>query len=349
MPLKLVRYPKRSPNWYVRGTLRGVYVCESTGTDDKGFAEAERINREKRILERTIHGPGKTVTFAEAAESYLEAGGEARFLGSEHRGRWTLLIGHFGSTPIGSIGQDEADKAARHILPAGSAATRKRQVYIPLCAVLNHAEARGWGTAPKIRHPKVKEPKTAWSSPERLAKLLPHCSSELRLFIVLITYTGARLSEALRVNWDDDVNLGQRTIIIRRTKTGKMRPLHVPDPLLLELARVPLEQRRGAMFHWRQKQSVYVPLKNACKRAKVEYLPPHQQGRHTYATWLRSYAGLDLKGLMEAGGWESIQSVVRYAHVSPGEAARAADRLPSVLDPCSPQEDSVKPMKKKAK
>ena len=42
-------------------------------------------------------------------------------------------------------------------------------------------------------------------------------------------------------------------------------------------------------------------LKKACEVAGVEYLTPHEPGRHTFATWKRRYAGLDLKGLAMAG------------------------------------------------
>jgi hypothetical protein len=42
---------------------------------------------------------------------------------------------------------------------------------------------------------------------------------------------------------------------------------------------------------------------------------------------VRTYAGLNLIGLKEAGGWESLSSVERYAHVVPNESAKAADRL----------------------
>jgi hypothetical protein len=81
----------------------------------------------------------------------------------------------------------------------------------------------------------------------------------------------------------------------------------------------------------------------------VPYLSVHKLGRHTYATWLRRYAGRDLRGLMEDGGWKSINSVVRYAHVVPGETAEAVERLPSVQNPCRLKAASTKPLKKKKK
>ncbi len=38
MPLRLVRRG-RSPHWYVRGSVRGIRVFETAGTDDKKVAE----------------------------------------------------------------------------------------------------------------------------------------------------------------------------------------------------------------------------------------------------------------------------------------------------------------------
>ncbi|MEY4967285.1 MAG: int1, partial [Pseudomonadota bacterium] len=81
MPLKLKRYSTRGPNWYLRGTVRGISVFETTGTNDRKSADTLRIKREADLLERSISGPGATVTFGEAVVSYLNAGGEARFLG----------------------------------------------------------------------------------------------------------------------------------------------------------------------------------------------------------------------------------------------------------------------------
>jgi hypothetical protein len=53
------------------------------------------------------------------------------------------------------------------------------------------------------------------------------------------------------------------------------------------------------------------------------------------SSWLRIYAQRDLRGIMADGGWDSVQSVIRYLHVAPGESADAVDRLPIVQNPCS--------------
>lgn len=341
MPLRLIRYKGRSPNWYLRGSVRGQDVFETTGTSDREAAEAIRIKREAQLLDRSIFGAGASVTFAEAAVSYLSEGGEGRFL--------KPIADRLARTKMRDINQTTAETLAALLYPNTSPATRKRQLYVPLCAVLNHGAKRGWCVRPAIEHPSVPEPKTTWSSPERFGKLLAVTKGQLRRFLMVSAYTGARLSEVLAINWDDDVSLPLRAIVLRKTKNGEMRTVHIPDPLLIELSAVPEHERRGPMFSWASKQCVYVPLRNACKRAGVEYMPPHQQGRHTYATWMRSYAGLDLVGLKQAGGWKNIQSVVRYAHVTPTEAGKAADKLPPVQNPCTENVEHSKPLAKRAK
>lgn len=336
MPLKLVRYPARSPHWYIRGTVRGQDIYETTGTDDKGAADAIRIKREGTLLDNSIFGPGASVTFAEAAVSYLAAGGEARFLGAydEKADKWSLLIGEFYDKPISTIGQVEADDVAAKLYPGTKASTRTRHVYAPLNAVLRHGAKKWKINIQLIDHPAIKITPVSWAPPDNVRKLLPNCSPRLRLFVALIVYTGERLEKVLGIDWDLHVDLQLRMITFPTTKNGEMRTVHVPAALLIEMARVQEGDRHGRMFAWADKCSVHRPLKRACKRAGVPYLSPHQLGRHTFATWLRRYAKRDLRGLMKDVGWKSINSTVRYAHVVPGESADAVDMLPGVQNPC---------------
>src|SRR5438045_3820430 len=94
MPLRLVRR-KGSEHWYVRGSVRGVRVFETTGTDRKEIAEAIRIKREARLLNESVFGKQKSLVFEEAALAYLENAGSPRFLGEFKNGKWTGLIGYF--------------------------------------------------------------------------------------------------------------------------------------------------------------------------------------------------------------------------------------------------------------
>ena len=53
---------------------------ESTKTPDREQAEALRAKREWEIVNRQIGGNRAVATFLEAAVSYLENGGEARYV-----------------------------------------------------------------------------------------------------------------------------------------------------------------------------------------------------------------------------------------------------------------------------
>jgi integrase len=349
VPLKL-GHRKGSPHYYLRGTVRGIRIFETTATDDLAVAEAIRIKREAELLDQSVFGLGPTITFSQAAVSYLQAGGEARFLGhfDEAAGRWTLLIGRFAKTPIARIGQDEIDQAAYALYPSASAATRKRQVYVPMAAVLHHAAGKGWMRAPRIKLPKVRQPETKYSTVQRLNKLLPHCSLKLRRVVVFLAYTGARISECLRLDWERDIDLKRRTATLRRTKNMDPRTIHLAMPVVVQLSTVPQASRHGQVFGWKDRQAVNRALKRACKRAGVEYLSTHQQGRHTFAAGLRIHAKRDLRGLMEDGGWKSIQSVMRYMHLVPGESAKAIDQLPMVQNVRTPRAANANSFKKKA-
>lgn len=344
MSLKLIRYPKRSANWYIRGTVRGQAVFETTGTDNESAADAIRIKRENQLLDRSVFGAGATVTFAEAAISYLAANGEGKYLGGydEKTGKWSLLIGEFARKPIAAIGQVEADAAAQRLYPGTSSATRKRQVYGPLKAVLNHGAKKWKISVQRIENPIVKKVMPQWASPEQVRKLLLHCSPALRLFVAISVYTGERLEQIISLNWVEDIDLQRRTITFHYTKNSELRTVHIAKPLLEELASVPDGKRTGRVFPWSHKTHVHKPLRNACKRAGLPYFSPHKLGRHTCATWLRRYAKRDLRGLMEDLNWKSINSVVRYAHVVPGETAKAVELLPAVQETCKA---NVKPVK----
>lgn len=328
MPLKLKRYKSRGSNWYLRGTVRGQVVFETTGTDNAKAAEAIRIKREAALLERSVFGRGATLTFLEAAVDYLDDGGEPQFLGTldEETGEWNGLIGRFARTPIDRIDQAEIDLAARELYPSAKPATRKRQVHVPVSAVLKHS-----GRDFRIRHPKVKRAELKFSTPTRLEKLLPACSEDLRRAILFLVYEGPRVSELLRIDWERDMGLARRTATLRRTKNGEPRTVYLAGPVLEALSEIPVAERTGRVFkRWKTRHSLNQALERACARAGVEYLPSHQQGRHTCASWLRIYAGRDLRGLMEDLGWKDIHSTLPYMHLVPGETQAAIDKLPEV-------------------
>jgi integrase len=330
MPIKIVRRPK-SPNWIMRGTLRGIRIEESTGTDDKKIAEEIRAKREAEILAQSIYGRRATATFAEAALSYLEQGGSKRYLNKP--------IAYFGTTPLARIEQEAIDRGARKLYPGTSDSTRVRQFYVPVSAVLTHAAKRGWCPKIIIERPKTPPGRNRWLPLAESDRLIDACADHLQPLVTFLFYTGARCGEALWLDWRN-VDLQRAHVIFPKTKNGDARGVPLNQRVLVALANLP--HREGAVFrrpdglpYERPEDDdddksagsrIKTAFRGACRRAKISDFHPHDC-RHTFATW--HYAqNHDLTALMRLGGWRDIKSVIRYMHVNVDELRDTIDRLP---------------------
>ena len=60
-------------------------------------------------------------------------------------------------------------------------------------------------------------------------------------------------------------------------------------------------------------------------------MTPHM-ARHSMATWMAA-AGVNLRTIMAAGGWQDVKSVVRYAASDVDEVRAAGERLRAIAAP----------------
>lgn len=348
MSLKLVKRPK-SPNWIMRGTVRGQSIEETTGTADKAAAEAIRVRRENELLTESIYGKKATVTFATAALDYLEHGdGERRFL--------QKLVDHFGTTLLREIEQHAIDVAAKKLYPNAGPATRNRQVYTPMAAILRHAASKGWCAMPTLERPKQPKGKVRWLKSEEADKLIDACATHLRPIVIFMLYTGARAGEAVWLNWSN-VDLGKKQVTFPKTKNGEPRSVPLHPRVLGELRQS--HRRSGPVFVTHKGIAYERPdaakdddtsagtriggaFKSACKRAGLGWTIPGKGKnakpifktdvtphvcRHTWATW-HYQANRDFTKLQELGGWKTLAMVLRYAHTNVETHAQSIDALP---------------------
>lgn len=370
MPLKL-RKRKNSPNWYIRGTVRGQPVDESTGTADRATAEAIRIKREGETLERSVFGAAATATFLEAVVGYLQGGGDPRFLGqwNEGLGRWTGVTGQLAATKLSAIGQAEIERVARILYPLASPATRNRQAITPIAAVLHHAAERGLCAWRRVRRLDEARPRFTWLRPAEADRLIACCSPHLAPLVTFLLYTGARLSEAIDLDWRE-VDLAGRRVAFLDTKNGTDRGVPLCQRAVVALGN--LGYREGRVFRRPDGQpyadkerleggQIKTAWATACRRAglAVPVLDKHGKPkmtrhkeprpvmrptvtphdcRHTWATWLFAESR-DLRLLMELGGWRTMQMVTRYAHVNPDHLRPAIDLLPGAGSGKNPGSD----------
>lgn len=331
MSLKLVRRPK-SPYWYIRGTVRGISVDESTGLSDRRQADEALAVRQAEIVTQSIHGPSAVRTFAEAALSYMEAGGD--------RSHLEPLIRHFGTKRLAEIGQHEIEAAAKKLKPKAAPSTWNRQIFTPVSAVLHHAAAKRWCPKPVLARPKEPEGRVRWLSHAEAENLIENAGN-LKPLVIFLLATGARLAEALYLDWRQvDLERAHVSFLNRGaggvgTKNGLSRGVPLHPRAVAALKELP--HRQGAVFRrhyggtlWNGKKrpvgepyadrggegggQVKTAWKTMLKRAAISDFSPHDC-RHTWATWHYA-ANRDITALMQLGGWKSPTMVMRYAHVN---------------------------------
>lgn len=344
MPIKLIPpRPGKTPYYSGRGTHLGTYVDRSTKAVDARLA-ARVLRQWQRDIERgQFAGPQTQTgpTFGSATLAYLRGGGERRYL--------PPLIAHFRDTPLPEIDQAAIDDVAARLMPKASPATRNREIYTPVSAVLHHA-----GSTMRVRRPKGwrGNRSTSWLEPEQAFAVFAAADAvdrEFGLLLRTLTYTGMRISEALSVRLAD-LNLQTAVLYLPRTKNGHARAVHLP-PVLVKAFRAqpPRPVRRdgasmigaGAPFLARPaQQRLFRFHRSGALRSLLDrtfatcnlQFPPRQGGFHlfchTYGTWMHRYGGLDTYGLTHTGRWKDPDSANRYKHTMASAEARQADLLP---------------------
>jgi integrase len=344
VPLKLYEPDLKHPTWRVRGKYLGVSIERSTGTREKKVA-SRLLAKWKDDIERGCYAKAEDPTFASAALSYMQAGGENRFL--------EQLIKHFGLTLLARITQADVDNAAAILFPTATPATRNRHVYTPVSAVLRHGGVRTGLARPKGASG---ETRLFWLSPEqamalvaaararighaerRVENALPVFKGQARAgvrsarryvaLIVFLLYTGCRISEAIKLR-PEDLELQRAFAFVGKTKNGKPRPVHLPPQVVAELANIEFGKQRVFGIATRNTR-LYLWLNEIAAAAGV-HIPDgvgYHAFRHTYGAWMRRYAGLDTSGLVGTGAWKSRNAAAIYEHVEASEEARKADMLP---------------------
>jgi integrase len=298
MPLKVY---KRGQVYWIGGTVAGRRIRRTAGTSSKEIAQQIANREEARAFQRDLNGPEAVLRFSDASLLYRKAGKTERFL--------TKIEDYWKDTLVKDITAGAIRQSAIELYPTAADATRNRQVIVPTQAVINHCAESELCPIIRVRRfktdSKIKTPAT-WEWVEAFAKHnKPHIGA-LAMFMFL---TGARISEALAVTWDD-IDLRGQTALIKQTKIGAERRAHLPPVLMVKMANLP---RDIAPFKYDNRGLLVMVWRNACKRAGVEILSPHSC-RHGFATAMLR-AGFDPVTVAKRGGWKTPRHVFEtYGH-----------------------------------
>jgi integrase len=227
-------------------------------------------------------------------------------------------------TPVRQITAGAIRQAAIVLMPKAKGATRNRQVIVPTMAIINHAATLDLCHSIRVkRFPvvKVERDHASWGWVQAfMAAANPHLGA-LACFMFL---TGARISEALAMTWED-VGLNERTALIRQTKIGAERRAHLPAPLVAALANIESNREPDApVFKYSSRDTAKPQWRKAIRRAKIKPLSYHAC-RHGFATAMLQ-AGVDPITTAKRGGWKSPAHLFStYGHAMDDETV--TDRI----------------------
>ncbi len=143
------------------------------------------------------------------------------------------------------------------------------------------------------------------------------------------TLTGARPVRHCRGAGvsDANVDLQAATATFRPGRRRRfLMSFHLTAQLVAMLANLPRTGNNARkVFGYASRHSVYGVLKKMAKDAGYKYVPPHQVGRHSFATALLD-AGYTVADVMKLGNWKSAKMVLEiYAHSKKGRAEAIED------------------------
>jgi integrase len=209
--------------WHYRGTIgpveRRSRLRGSCKTADKDIASRQVAEIETKYWKGYFDGPGAILTFAHAAQLYRAAGKSGRFLAP--------IEEHFKDTLVNEINKGAIRQMAIELFPNGKGATRNRQGICPAQAVINFAAESELCSPIRVKRfkveGKIKEPVTM----EWLEPFMANANQAVAALGLFMFLTGARISEALSVQWED-VSLNGCTVLIKQTKVSNERLSHLP-------------------------------------------------------------------------------------------------------------------------
>jgi integrase len=305
------RTQRPGAHWWVRFSIKGIEVRQSSGTDRKESAEAfEQQLREAIWNEQNL---GIEVhTWEEACERWLKEKAHKRSLARDKQAfrRFKLTGDIRGEAIPESIGEVGA---------------RERAV---LRSLLNACERWNWlDRAPKVEMPHEEKHDPRWITEEQFEKLKSELPPHAQAIASFAVYTGLRSANIRQLKWAAcDLAQGLCYVGSRNSKSG--RPIGVPmSRSALGVLRRQTGHHPDYVFTDDRGRAPIGSLKTtwlkAVQRAGLPDFRFHDL-RHTWAAW-HTLKGTPPIILKELGGWASLAMVERYSALNPGHLADWAD------------------------
>lgn len=237
----------------------------------------------------------------------------------------------FGARRVVNVGVEELHDWARKRGIGNDTWRRELNVW---GAAMNYARRHGYAL-PEVDlvKPPAGDGRVRWASEAEKRRLMEVLEKGkrpwLRDLVVFLLLTGARVGEALGLEWKD-VHMESVVLTTRKRREGRVGRRRVP--LVGEarevVQRLIRERGDGARRHGPFAKHYEVVRRawcEACEEAKVEDLRMHDL-RHTFASDMLR-AGSSPKVVADILGHTTLELIDRYGHLVPGDLEQALEKV----------------------
>lgn len=308
---------KDSPNWWVKICHGGRCIQRSSGTSDDEKAREYHDKLKAAQWDEVRLGIKPKRSWKDAVVKYV---GETSHKASH---RDDVLHFKYLDRFLEPLMLAEVDRAVLDRVTAArqrdgvSNASVNRMLGV-VQRVLRRAvyEWEWLDRCPKVRM--LDEPfiRIRWLKREEAQRLLAELPEHLAVMARFSVETGLRRANVVGLKWEN-VDLVRRRVVVHADEAKGRRNLSVPlTDAAVSVIRSQMGKDLRYVFTYLAKPVFQVngkAWKAALKRAGIENFRWHDL-RHTWATW-HVLNGTSLHELKELGGWQSLEMVLRYAHL----------------------------------
>jgi integrase len=323
---------KRGKTWWIRFTApNGERIRRSAETDDRIKAQEFHDQVKAQAWRQIKLGDRPSYTWDDAGVRWLdEKSHKATFSDDVQRLQWFqpyfrgVLLTDMKRNPIMQV----IDLKRKET----SAATANRYLALVRAILRQCVEWEWLDASPMLRAYSEDKRRIRWLTPGEAQHLLEELPPHLRDMAEFALATGLRQANVKELEWSQ-IDMLRRVAWIHpdQAKARKAIGVNLNSSAINVLHRRMGEHNRY-VFTYKGNPVTQVSGKawwKALKRAGIENFRWHDL-RHTWASW-HVQSGTPLFKLQEMGGWESMDMVLKYAHLAPEHLAAEAKNIDSLF------------------
>jgi integrase len=318
-----------SPHWWIKITHNGRRIQQSTGTSDKAKAQEYHDKLKASLWDQARLGIKPRHTWNEAVVRYLaETTHKASQTSDKTHLRW--LDKFLNGRMLDEINREMLDS----ILAARMAEKVKNSSVNRVNEVVRAVLRKAWNEwewidrVPRIRMLPEPNRRVRWITQEEAHRLIAALPIHLVPVVKFSLETGLRRANVTGLQWSQ-IDLARRTAWIHPDQAKARKAIAVPlSAAAVIVIREQIGKHSTHVFTYHGNPIAQLNTKawrKALVKVGIENFRWHDL-RHTWASW-HVQAGTPLHVLQELGGWECVEMVRKYAHLSSEHLTEYVDRL----------------------